>query len=292
MRRMKHIKRILPLFAAVAALSASAAEPAAPAPAAEAEPAPAVSLADKIAAKCKVTGRDVWHGYERTCFEFEGHAAWIVEPKAEVDAERRWTWTMQWADAFVDRTGVLDLLAKGWRHVTIDTYAHRMDDEGLRVSRAFQKFLVEDLGFAPKARLVGLSWGGFFSIRYAATYPECVARILLDGPLLTFEGYDEAKIGPWAATKPADGDWSKDPRMPINLAGKLLEARIPMLLYYGGQDRTVNVAKNAEALWDFYKRAGEVNKLLGVKPRPFFGHHPHGEDPDKTAPIVRFLESR
>ena len=65
-----------------------------------------------------------------------------------------------------------------------------------------------------------------------------------------------------------------------------------MLLFYGGQDRTVNVAKNAEALWDFYKRAGEVNKLLGVKPRPFFGHHPHGEDPDKTAPIVRFLESR
>ena len=167
-----------------------------------------------------------------------------------------------------------------------------MDDEGLRVSRAFQKFLVDDLGFAPQARLVGLSWGGFFSVRYAAAYPECVARIYLDGPLLTFDGYDEAKIGPWAATKPADGDWSKDPRMPINLAGKLLEARIPMLLYYGGQDRTVNVAKNAEALWAFYKRAGEVNKLLGVKPRPFFGHHPHGEDPDKTAPIVRFLESR
>ena len=23
---------------------------------------------------------------------------------------------------------------------------------------------------------------------------------------------------------------------------------------------------------------------------PFYGHHPHGEDPDKTAPIVRFFE--
>ena len=84
---------------------------------------------------------------------------------------------MQWAEAYVDRTGVLDLLAKGWHHVTIDTFRHRMDEEGLRVSRAFQKFLVEELGFAQKANLVGMSWGGFFSTRYAATFPECVGKI-------------------------------------------------------------------------------------------------------------------
>ena len=286
---MRRMKRILPLFAAVAALSASAAEPAAPAPAAEPEPAPAVSLADKIAAKCKVTGRDAWWGYKRTRFEFEGHAAWVVEPKVAADPQRRWTWTMQWADAFVDRTGVLDLLAKGWHHVTIDVFDRRMDDEGVRICRAFQKFLVDELGFDDKARLVGMSWGGFFSVRYAASHPDCVAKICLDGPLLTFDGYDEGNIGPWKSSRPEEG-WAADPRMPINLAGKLIEARIPVLLYYGGQDKTVNPAKNAEALWNLYKKAGEVNKLLGVKPRPFYGHHPHGEDPDKTAPIVRFFE--
>ena len=33
-----------------------------------------------------------------------------------------------------------------------------------------------------------MSWGGFFSVRYAAAFPDCVARIYLDAPLLTFGG--------------------------------------------------------------------------------------------------------
>ncbi|MBQ2624847.1 MAG: alpha/beta fold hydrolase [Kiritimatiellae bacterium] len=251
-----------------------------------------VLLGLSAVAECKVIGEDVWHGYKRTLLDFDGYSAWIVEPKVAPAEGRPWTWTMQWADAFVDRTGVLDLLAKGWHHVTIDTFKHRMNDEGVRVSRSFQKYLVEQRSFAPKACLVGMSWGGFFSMRYAAAHPDCVAKVWLDGPLLTFDGFDVARIGPWANEKPHGGSWATDERMPINLAGKILEAKIPILLYYGGQDKTVAPQKNAEALWDFYKKAGEVNKLLGVKPRPFFGHHPHGDDPDKTTPIVNFFEKK
>ena len=251
-------------------------------------------------AECKVTGEDVWHGYKRTLLDFDGYSAWIVEPKVAPAEGRPWTWTMQWADAYVDRTGVLDLLAKGWHHVTIDTFKHRMDENGLRVSRAFQKYLVEQRSFAPKAYLVGMSWGGFFSTRYAATYPDCVAKIYLDAPLMNFTGFAKlgasctpteaaAHIGPWAMSMPENGDWSKDPRMPVNMAEKVAAAKIPILLLYGGQDQTVSPGANCELFAGRFKAAGGS---IDVRKRGLYGHHPHGEDPDKTASIVNFFEKK
>ena len=255
-------------------------------------------VAQRIAATKKVLRSDTWYGYKRTVFDFEGHEAWVVSPKCEPAAGQPWTWTMQWAEAYVDRTGVLDLLAKGWHHVTIDTFRHRMDEEGLRVSRAFQKFLVEELGFAPKANLVGMSWGGFFSTRYAATFPECVGRIYLDAPLMNFDGFakvggtpteNAAQIGPWANMPPADGNWSADPRMPVNMADPLAKAGIPILLLYGGQDATVPPSRNCELFAERFKAAGGK---IDIHHRALYGHHPHGEDPDKTSSIVSFFEGR
>ncbi|MBE6383620.1 MAG: alpha/beta fold hydrolase, partial [Lentisphaerae bacterium] len=255
-------------------------------------------VAQKIAAKKKVLRSDTWYGYKRTVFDFEGHEAWVVSPKCEPAAGLPWTWTMQWAEAYVDRTGVLDLLAKGWHHVTIDTFRHRMDDEGLRVSRAFQKFLVEELGFAPKACLVGMSWGGFFSTRFAAAFPECVGKIYLDAPLMNFDGFakvggtpteNAAQIGPWANMPPADGNWSADPRMPVNMADPLAKAGIPILLLYGGQDATVPPSRNCELFAERFKAA---DGKIDIHHRALYGHHPHGEDPDKTSSIVSFFDVR
>ena len=255
-------------------------------------------LAEKISAKKQVLRRDTWYGYRRTVFDFEGHEAWVVSPKCEPASGLPWTWTMQWAEAYVDRTGVLDLLAKGWHHVTIDTFRHRMDEEGLRVSRAFQKFLVDELGFAPKACLVGMSWGGFFSTRYAAAFPECVGKIYLDAPLMNFDGFakvggtpteNAAQIGPWANMPPADGNWSADPRMPVNMTDPLAKAGIPILLLYGGQDATVPPSRNCELFAERFKAAGGK---IDIHHRALYGHHPHGEDPNKTSSIVSFFEGR
>ncbi len=253
------------------------------------------SIRCRIAAKHKILKEDVWYGFSRIVFDFEGHSAWVVEPKVQAAPGFPWTWTMQWADAFVDRTGVLDLLAKGWRHVTISTFEHRMDEEGLRVSRAFQKFLVEELGFAPKANLVGMSWGGFFSTRYANAYPECVERIYLDAPLMNFDGFakagatpteNAAKIGPWAKIPPGDGKWSNDPRMPVNMAESIAKSGIPILLLYGRQDQTVPPDLNCEIFVRRFKAAGGT---VQIERRECFGHHPHGKDPNKTESIVDFF---
>jgi len=72
------------------------------------------SLTATISRDCKIRGTDKFAGGERTRFTFEGCEAWVVEPPAGVKRAEGcpWTWTMQWATAFVPRTPVSKLLAK------------------------------------------------------------------------------------------------------------------------------------------------------------------------------------
>ena len=259
----------------------------------------ASELSDKIATKYKITGQDAWYGCRRTVFDFEGYEAWVVEPPEGVPVAKGspWTWTMQWATAYVKRTSVPRLMKeRGWRHATVITYKHRMDATGLAISAKFQKYLVDELGFAKKANLIGMSWGGFFSTRYAVTYPENVAKIWLDAPLLCFQDFDpktekaDPRRGPWAETAPADGKWSADPRMPLNLAERLAETGIPVYLVYGGQDKSCPPELNAVPFIARFKAAGGEDRLK-VLYREYFGHHPHGVDVDEDT-IVDFFCGR
>jgi len=247
------------------------------------------ALVDKIAAKYKVKSTDMWYGGRRTIFDFQGYDAWVVEPPADVKPldGTPWTWTMQWRTAFVPRTSVPRLLKMGWHHVSIDTFQHHMDEKGLAVSKAFQDFLVNDLGFAPKANLIGKSWGGFFSIRYTEKYPECVRKIYLDAPLLNFEEFKGVPKH-WADTMPADG-WKNDPRMPVNMAKAIAKTDIPILLLYGGVDTVVPPTYNCNRFVVFYKSAGGKDENLKVVPRGSYAHHPHGvEESDNT--IINFFK--
>lgn len=249
------------------------------------------ALCDVIAKDHKVLGQDMWYGHKRTKFSFKGRTAWVVEPSVAPLAGKPWTWTMQWAEAFVPRTGVPDLLKRGFHHVTIDLYPTRMDEKGLAAAVEFQSYLVKTLGFAPKANLIGMSWGGFFSVRYAAAHPENVGKIYLDAPLLSFSKFRAAKsaagIGPWFATRPKDDDWSGDKRMPVNMAEAVARAGIPVLLLYGGKDDVVPPDHNCRPFAAAFKAAkGKIE----VHERAAYGHHPHGADPGQTMIIDFFTK--
>ena len=248
----------------------------------------------KVEADHKVIAVDKFHGFDRVRFDFEGYEAWVVCPVGETREGTPWTWTMQWATAFVPRTNVPQMLRDGYHHATILTFDRRMDEAGLKVSATFQRYLVEKLGFAKKAYLIGMSWGGFFSVRYAATYPENVAKIYLDCPLLTFHGFAPngtptelaARIGPWAEQVPADGNWLDDPRMPVNIFPPIVQAKIPVLLIYGGQDQTLDPNLNSRLFVPRFQKAGGD---ITVVYRPYSGHHPHGVELNETT-IKDFFE--
>ena len=265
------------------------------------------NMARKIAERYRVLSVEDWHGGRRIEFDFEGYNAWLVCPPAgtAVAKGRPWTWTMQWRTAFVDRTGASEMLRRGWHHAAIDTFKHRMDAKGLEVNRAFQRYLVEELGLKPKASLIGMSWGGFFSVRYAATYPECVDRVYLDAPLLTFHkflsGFDPTeyakRIGGDGADwikGPLDGkSWADDPRMPVNMVGPIAKAKIPVLILYGGQDQNVLPPANAE-LFITRMRAADGVLRVGIndaegRGRAAYGHHPHGLEIDQQERLAEFF---
>lgn len=199
----------------------------------------------KIASSHKIISTDIWYGGNRIKFDFEGLTAWLVVPEGKPEKGNPWTWTMQWAEDFVPRTAVPELLAKGWFHVTLEAFEHKASEEFLPAFDRFQKYLVTELGLAPKACLIGMSWGGFFSTRYAAAYPENVKAIYLDAPLLNFDGRFK-DIGPWESSLPKSGSWTDDPRMPVNKAAAIAAAGIPILILYGKDDKVVKPELNCE----------------------------------------------
>ena len=254
------------------------------------------SLTEKIREKHEVVRTDVWFGGDRTVFKFDGREAWVVEPPAGVAPAKGnpWTWTIQWHTAFVARTPAPKLISSGWRHVWVNGYDLRGTEEGLKMFAAFQKYLVDDLGFAPKACLIGMSWGGFFSTRYTAAYPQNVKAIYLDAPLLNFAKFSKSadpevarkSIGPWADSIPANSDWTHDPRMPVNLADKVAAAKAPILLLYGGSDQVVPPSVNCEMFVPRFKAAGGNVKVVK---RGAYAHHPHGVELDDWS-IAKFFQ--
>ena len=200
------------------------------------------------------------------------------------------------------------MLRRGWHHAAIDTFKHRMDSRGLEINRSFQRYLVEKLGLKAKAALIGMSWGGFFSVRYSATYPECIDSVYLDAPLLTFEAFmpkfapsEAAKYisggtAEWIKGPLAGGTWQDDPRMPVNMYKPIADAKIPVLLLYGGQDQTVLPKFNSELFIARMKEAGGVLKVgltdAEGRGRAAYGHHPHGVELDQQGKLVDFFEGK
>ncbi len=274
--------------AAFAALSVAIAAVAAPEP---------TALERQIAdGGHKIITSDTWGGGHRIIFDFNGRRGWVVEPAAPatIRADKPWVWTMQWMGAFIERTGAPALLQRGFCHVHLEAFDRKADEEGLKALASFQDYLVKDLGFAPKAKLIGMSWGGFFSIRYAATYPEKVESIYLDAPLMNFDNFAKSsvpaeaakRIGPWANKPPADGKWTNDPRMPVNLAAPVAKAGIPIILLYGGVDTTCVPSLNCEMFIPRFKAAGGN---IVVKRRALYGHHPHGFEKGDIPQILKFF---
>lgn len=233
----------------------------------------AASLEPDIAAKHTILLSDQWGGGHRIKFDFNGHTAWLIEPETPAP-DRVWFWTMQWVDAFVEETGRDKLVQRGLYHVHLEVHELRANAEGLVELAKFHDYLVNELGFARKTRLVGMSWGGFYSIRYTAAYPDRVDRIYLDAPLMNVYTRPEADLGPWLETKPTAGGGINDPEQPINLAQPVADAKVPIFLVYGGVDVAVVPKDNCEVFIPRFQEAGGTFVAIDLDPNR--DHHPHG----------------
>ena len=261
--------------------------------------------ADKIAATgVKVFQKSKMQGFDWIIFEYEGCEAWVVEP-AKAAEGNPWAWCMEWPTAFQNRTGVKALLEAGYRWVTFNpayakhgnkTVAGNQNDEMIAKRRKFQEFLISTLGLEKRVCLIGMSWGGFYSIRYASTHPECIKAIYIDAPLLDFSTLAGFKTKNWQSLAEfypgitADYVGADDPMQPVHRtrAEKIAKAKIPVLCVYGGSDTVVPAESNCMRFAEAFEKAGGHIRMWRDNKR---GHHPHGLEPNESSVFLNFFNS-
>jgi pimeloyl-ACP methyl ester carboxylesterase len=236
---------------------------------------------------------DQWHGYTRHTIMVDGCKAWIVEPK-QAAAGNPWTWCMEFPDAFTDRTGVLELLEKGFHHCHIVVGNTHGCPAALKHFDAFYQTL-QTGGLAKKGTLIGISRGGLYAYNWAFKNADKVACIYGDAPVCDFKSWPGGK----GKSKGSPGDWAailkeygfKDEaealaykQNPIDELAPLAAAKIGLIHVVGDIDSTVPVAENTAIVEQRYKELGG-NMVVIHKPK--CDHHPHGADDVK--PLVEFI---
>lgn len=236
---------------------------------------------------------DSWRGYRRHRFAVDGCRAWVVAPD-EALAGRPWTWCMEFPDAFTERTGVPQLLARGFHHLHLEVGNTFGCPAALAHFDAFYQAIAA-AGLAAKGTLIGISRGGLYAYNWAARRPERVVGIYGDAPVCDFKSWPGGKFGgpgspaDWTALLACYGFRDEAealawPNNPVDRLAPLAEAGIPLLHVVGDDDEAVPVAENTAVVEQRYRALGGD---ITVIHKPGGGHHPHGLD-DPT-PVVEWI---
>ena len=240
-----------------------------------------------------------WYGYKRHNFEIDGCEGFIVEPPHPAPG-LPWSWCLQWAESFVPRTPALQLLDRGFHHVHLNVFPTYLNDEGVKILEKFYAML-QGMHFHKKAALIGMSYGGLFSLRWAAEHPETVGAMYLDAPVcsLSFAGDRHSGNCPESLLAFMQGETEKHltaygvsdveglrnhPKNPMNNYAAIAKAKIPVLVLRSGQDQSVLPELNIDIL---EKKINDAGGDVQVVRRDLYGHHPHGMD-DPT-PLTGFI---
>lgn len=263
---------------------------------------PAIGLAAAAEGGAENAEAGAWMGYARTDFYFGGRECVLVAPR-EAAPGKPWVWRSEFFGAFADAD--LALLEQGW-HLA---YCRLSNLYGCPYAagqmEAFRAELAAKYGLAPKPVLFGFSRGGLYALRYAALYPDRVAALYLDAPVVDIRSWP----GGQGAGRGAPEEWrdclaaygiaraASSPADALRLAGAVTErllaglaaparAGVPVLLISGDADLDVPFGENGAVLERAYQAyGGAVTTIL----KPGGGHHPHSL-PD-VAPIVDFVRA-
>lgn len=232
-----------------------------------------------------------WNAYDQLQFTFENRAALLVQPKTPADG-KPWIWRTEFFGH--EPQADLALLAAGWHVAYLKVSDMYGAPPAIEAMAKFHDHLVKEHGLANRAVLEGFSRGGLYGVNYAAAHPDHTAALYLDAPVLDIRSWPGGKgKGPgtpncWQECLAIYGlteETARDFRgNPIDHAGALAKAGIPVISVCGDADEVVPLEENTKIFEERYRAAGgkiEVILKPGVK------HHPHSlKDPK---PIVDFL---
>lgn len=241
----------------------------------------------------KILNETVIDGGKELEFEFEGRKCILCVPDSP-RADKRVLWRAEFFHAF-ERCDV-EMFKKGWYRAYIQASNMFGSPGSVEIMKRFHDFLVSEFALCEKMILVGLSRGGLYSVNYAATYPDDIAALYLDAPVLSVANWpfglgrtarneDEVKLA-LKAFNMTEEQLLKAKLQPLDRVEKIAEAGIPVVFVCGDSDTTVDLRDNTETfIAKFKDLGGRYEYYL----KPGCEHHPHGLD-DPT-PVIAFLEN-
>lgn len=225
-----------------------------------------------------------WFSFKCKEFNFEVRRAIVVFPN-EIEDKKRWTLKTEYWGAFPETETAL--LKLGFHAAYLENKKRFATKEDCDAKHRFVQFISREYNLKAKAVLVGFSCGGAHAVNFAGLYPDDVDCMFLDAPVLNFLSYP----GRWG-NKETESVWQKEftaayPQItrakllkfknhPINYTDTIVEHKIPIIMLYGTEDRTVIYEENGKLLEEVFETVIEREKLFKVIPRNYQGHHPHG----------------
>ena len=218
-------------------------------------------------------------------FVVDGYTATVLIPETP---NGKWIWKTEFFHEF--EQAEVALFERGYTRVNFRICDKFGSYAAVRLMRRFHKELLKRYTFLEeKGVLFGFSRGGLYAYNYALYYPESVAKIYLDAPVLNLRSW------PWH--KGVNHDlFCKEYNVneetfetlrssPVDTVAEFIEYDIPLLIVAGDKDLTVPIEDNAYVFKKSYEAVGKSFELI-VKEGA--GHHPHSlED---VTPIVEFVE--
>lgn len=232
-----------------------------------------------------------WNGYDKVDFNIGSRAAFVVKPKVAADG-KPWIWRTEFFGH--EPQGDLALLATGWHVAFLKVSDMYGAPSAIEAMAQFHAHAVREFALSKRAVLEGFSRGGLYAVNFAAAHPDKTAALYLDAPVLDIRSWPGGKgkgkgdARCWKQALEIFGlteDTAKDFKgNPIDHAGALAKAGIPIVAVVGDADDVVPYEENTKPFAEKYRAAGGTIEVI-VKPG--VNHHPHSlKDPK---PIVDFL---
>lgn len=193
-------------------------------------------------------------------FLIQGHPAFILEAKPKSEAgPKPWVFYAPTLPGYPDEHEKWmhsQFLEAGIAVAGIDVGEAYGSPEGQKLFTELYKEMTQNRGFARKPCLLGRSRGGLWVTSWAREHPEKVAGIAGIYPVFDYRTYPGLPAAAKAYGFTPEQLAEQPDLNPIEGVSTLAQAKIPVLLIHGDEDKVVPLKENSAEFVSRYKAAG------------------------------------